>query len=1008
MNDADVNNLFQFIAVRPPQLVSERESAQIQISDPRIRDEDEFENLRNSVSQYADTGLAQALWDDYDLSWPKVLHEFYATLRRHYRGLMDSETDPPSDPPVGRELIQSLDADVAGGLEYSPELEIQMWDLLYLAYSLGNNSGDKVTYPLAGLRLIYFWRVLGWEPQPSPDRAIHHLDSTVLLFPEYTDLIRSGRVYPVDDSSEAERAPDPGHIEKLRALARDIVAAHRLLEEINKPHQAAGPGTVRSVPPGADWTTRVEVSTLPLAKDVIPEKLTSGQAELLDLLEITAQTPLPAVHQLLTDHSQKLAHVAESLGDDPQFQSAYNRERGQIADSGVKLTSGDLLKPIPDELTWIPYFPPEPSDTDMSGLIQPLGVGDLKVVKQTLLAYVAGEVSHIENVMNGESKSRTHRKLDRTEVTIFQATEENKESERDVQTTDRFDLKDETSKVLNSNTSLSAGLSVTAKYGPVETTVTGNFATTSAKEESTKNSSSYSREVVDKAVTKVQSKVREERTTKTITEVEEINVHTLEGKRPDGSHTVGIYRWVDKKYRAQVYNYGQRLMLEFIVPEPSLYRRTSWENDDVEVGVKPPPALLNYYQADGSTTPFNQRVELNAAHISETNYELYAAKFGATDVAPIPPVYATVSTSLGTPQHIEDGKSFSLRGDEKFATPEGYALQAITFGVSSINVAYPSLIVHILGIPLSLLTHSQGHTDYVNRPGATDKLGTFDSADPAVAAISEISDVQGVIPVALTGYDVISASATFTGYCRRTRRAEAVWRLGTYKAIKAAWQTQQGAYEQAVSEAKQRKANEAMFQQGQNPLASKRELETELKKLCISMMTGEHYDHHNGYFESSTEIHPINALRDGRISQFFEQAFEWEQMTYLFYPYFWGRKSKWRDYQHLTDPDPLYQSFLNAGAARVVVPVPLPYKNDVIYLLCNPNGATDLSSKVWMGGDLPHLSDPRYRSIAEEFRDQTDDIQGATPEGEPWEYKVPTTLVWLQQDDDMPISFEPS
>ena len=47
--------------------------------------------------------------------------------------------------------------------------------------------------------------------------------------------------------------------------------------------------------------------------------------------------------------------------------------------------------------------------------IKPIGVGDLKVVKQWLVLYRAGEVAHIENVLKGESKKRTHRRLDRRE-----------------------------------------------------------------------------------------------------------------------------------------------------------------------------------------------------------------------------------------------------------------------------------------------------------------------------------------------------------------------------------------------------------------------------------------------------------------------------------------------------------------------------------------------------------------------------------------------------------------
>jgi len=37
------------------------------------------------------------------------------------------------------------------------------------------------------------------------------------------------------------------------------------------------------------------------------------------------------------------------------------------------------------------------------------------------------------------------------------------------------------------------------------------------------------------------------------------------------------------------------------------------------------------------------------------------------------------------------------------------------------------------------------------------------------------------------------------------------------------------------------------------------------------------------------------------------------------------------------------------------------------------------------------------------MRDQTDDLEGATPEGEPREYTVPTTLVWLQRGPELPV-----
>ena len=68
----------------------------------------------------------------------------------------------------------------------------------------------------------------------------------------------------------------------------------------------------------------------------------------------------------------------------------------------------------------------------------------------------------------------------------------------------------------------------------------------------------------------------------------------------------------------------------------------------------------------------------------------------------------------------------------------------------------------------------------------------------------------------------------------------------------------------------------------------------------------------------------------------------------------------------------------------------------------NPLKETELRKKVWRGGETPIIASPLYESIAEELRNQTDDLAGAVPEGDPWEFTLPTTLVWLQPDDKLP------
>jgi hypothetical protein len=114
-----------------------------------------------------------------------------------------------------------------------------------------------------------------------------------------------------------------------------------------------------------------------------------------------------------------------------------------------------------------------------------------------------------------------------------------------------------------------------------------------------------------------------------------------------------------------------------------------------------------------------------------------------------------------------------------------------------------------------------------------------------------------------------------------------------------------------------------------------------------------------------------------------------------FLSYFWARREQWLHKSTIYDTDPLFTKFRQGGSARVVLPVHPAYNDAVMYFLEN-HGA------IWNGGEPPRLQDPLFISLTEELRSQTDDLANATPEGEPWEVILPTTLVYLQQGPELP------
>lgn len=206
-------------------------------------------------------------------------------------------------------------------------------------------------------------------------------------------------------------------------------------------------------------------------------------------------------------------------------------------------------------------------------LVRPLGVADLRVVKQSLLRYEMGEITHIENVLRTEKRERRHRFLRRTEESYTIETEKQKEEERNLQSTDKLELQRESSRTIQENFNVQAGVQIAGSYGPISISASAGFSYSRAQSESLREASNFSKEIIDESRRKIVERVREERSTKTTEEIEEINSHTFKNDGDDAQDVSGIYRWVNKIYNCQIHNYGRRLMFEFVIPEPAAFYR---------------------------------------------------------------------------------------------------------------------------------------------------------------------------------------------------------------------------------------------------------------------------------------------------------------------------------------------------------------------------------------------------------------------------------------------------
>ncbi len=198
-------------------------------------------------------------------------------------------------------------------------------------------------------------------------------------------------------------------------------------------------------------------------------------------------------------------------------------------------------------------------------------VGDYLRIEQTLCCYEPAEIAHIENVLQGEMKENSVRQFQQYVSEESSSSESEEEKVKDTQSSDRYEMQKEMDKTSQFDASLSLGASVSGPSGPVTVSANANFASSYSTSQSEHQAVSYAKDLTERTLNRIQKRIKQERKTKTTQEVEIINKHIIDNSTNTTGHVVGIYRWVEKIYNAQVMNYGTRLMMEFNIPEPAAF-----------------------------------------------------------------------------------------------------------------------------------------------------------------------------------------------------------------------------------------------------------------------------------------------------------------------------------------------------------------------------------------------------------------------------------------------------
>ena len=652
-----------------------------------------------------------------------------------------------------------------------------------------------------------------------------------------------------------------------------------------------------------------------------------------------------------------------------------------------------------------------------------LGFRELHVVRQNIRRYEAAELARIENILKGESRdhSTNHSLSTRTDTTV--TSNDASDTNSALTTDDHTDVRSEAEALTKMDTKLDAGYHSKESAPTFSLETNMSLSVANADQNARKYASDTAKNVTKVASSRVTNSVMRSQTTRVVEEFEEHDRQAFDNKA-GAANVAGVYQWVQKVYLSQVFNLGRHLLIDLSVPEPgaNLLAQATITSAQSTPPLQPHP--LGTIKADANGKPVldgngqqQLDVPLNPLAISPNAliganpdpnfYGTWIARYNATNVDPPPDARRTYSQPKVFP-YIDDNDP-SQSG--QIEVEDGYGATAVVVKATAMRNDNPDGNGAMQGRVWVDVTigGSVVHMPWTDDSRTLDLSGTTQLSVPAT----------GTVSFTVYGRQVNQMSVSVELVASPLPSALDRWRLSTYQRIVEAFQAQQQAYQTALAAMKM--ATQVVGPLGAaDPDANRLTERIELKRSSIAIL-----DNDNHTVAGTIAAMALPALPPGQADaapdptnprlpetilaiaqtlgfriRWFEQAFEWENMAYVLYPYFWGRRERWIPGLMLENPDPSFLQFLQSGYARVVLPVRPGFERAVLFYL-----ATGLP---WLGGDITSIGsdgNPLYLDAAEEIKALTDSGADGSidkPVGDPWEYTVATTLVKLRDDGALP------
>jgi hypothetical protein len=613
-----------------------------------------------------------------------------------------------------------------------------------------------------------------------------------------------------------------------------------------------------------------------------------------------------------------------------------------------------------------------------SGWVKALGVGELKRLFQCLRGYELGEVAYVVNAMEHERLELSARELARREE--VEKARWNAEDARDEQEerASRSDLRNELEDVVAAEAQCSQFNNLSQTFSGTQMTLNGTWqGFDGLQQRLDRESRDLAEALTRRAASRVALTVAESRVRRRLWEQERVSSRDIDNRQGTG-RLVGIYRWLHKVYEMAMRDEGKRLVVEFEIADPAAEYLLRLGNLHGVPLVRPQPPESYQMCSWQDVTP------ANAALLAS----LYQA-----EVAPPPPAEVSLVRSFQSQPPVFQAE---------LEVPDGYSVASATLsyllgdasdnlvgfvGTAQVTPTSPpaTTIPGLLEPPSPSGSGSSGTTC----PPLADPLTYLQAPYQPVSKQVPLAlqGATGRLPAALlTTAHWFSASVTLTCALPAGSELMTSWQIRTYDALVAAYLRSLERYEAEIQ-----------ARIGADGEADRRWIERQQLKLCALQILWSRCAPTvpaSPPAPGSNCDSPLCAL-ETRSLELFERGFAWDEMTYAFHacpptqepcvpdPCWLG--------QALTDAeaDGLFDSFLHARSARVLVPVRPGWTAAVLFYLHFglPWPGTTVAAPV-PEPDLPVIADLR-----------TPQEQGG---GTSWRVYIPTSMIVLQADSDFP------